>query len=53
MWRSLVEWDVLEIYQAVKGVGTDEETLSEIIGWHYNERLADVKQHYKDLIKED
>ncbi len=53
MWRSPIEFDVVEIYGAVKGLGTDEDTLSEIIGSRSNKRLANIKQLYKEIYKQD
>ena len=53
MYMSPVEFDVLEIYNACKGAGTDEDTLSEIIGSRSNYRLREVKTAYKLKYGED
>lgn len=48
MYMSPVEYDVSEIYDAVKGIGTDEDVLSEIIGSRSNFRLREIKKFYKE-----
>jgi len=48
MYMFPVEYDVSEIYNAVKGMGTDEDTLSEIIGSRSNYRLREIKKFYKE-----
>jgi hypothetical protein len=53
MWRSPVEFDVIEIYNAVKGWGTNEDTLNEIFGSRSNFRLNQVKQLYQTMYGEN
>jgi hypothetical protein len=47
MWKSPVEYDTEEIYLAMKGAGTNEDTLSEIIGSRSNQGLAEIKTLFK------
>jgi len=53
MYRSPVEYDVTEIYEAFNGAGTDEDTLTEIIGSRSNYRLKEIKKLYKEKYGED
>jgi hypothetical protein len=53
MWRSPVEFDVIEIYNAVKGLGTNEDTLNEIFGSRSNFRLNQIKQLYQKTYNEN
>lgn len=53
MYMSPVEFDVSEIYNAVKGAGTDEDTVSEIIGSRSNYRLREIKKVYKEKYGEE
>ena len=53
IWRSHMEYDIIEIYYAVKGKETNDDTLSEIIGSRSNRKLSDIKKLYRELIKED
>lgn len=41
-----VELDCYELKQAVKGLGTDEETLIEILASRSNERLRAISETY-------
>jgi annexin A7/11 len=42
-----VELDCFELKQAVKGLGTDEETLIEILASRSNERLKAINETYQ------
>jgi hypothetical protein len=53
LWRSPVEFDASEIYRAVKGMGTNEDTLNEILGSRSNYRLSEIKKTYQKMFGED
>jgi annexin A7/11 len=53
MYLSPVEYDVVELYKAFKGMGTDEDTVSEIIGSRSNYRLKEIAGLYKVKYDED
>jgi hypothetical protein len=42
-----VELDCFELKQAVKGLGTDEETLIEILASRSNERIKAINETYQ------
>ena len=52
-----IDYDCYQLYKAMKGLGTNEDTLIEIIATRSNERINQIKKRYpemynKDLIKE-
>jgi annexin A7/11 len=47
MYLDPIEYDVTEIYNAIQGAGTDEDSISEIVGSRSNRRLQEVKALYK------
>lgn len=51
MFKTPVDYDCSEIYNAMDGAGTDEETLIEILGSRSNSRLRDIKKRYEELYK--
>ena len=53
LWRSPIEFDAAEIYRACKGMGTNEDTLNEIIGSRSNYRLLEIKKVYQKMYGED
>ena len=48
-----VDFDAGEINRAIKGVGTDEELLSEIIATRSSSHLSQVKDRYQELYGEN
>lgn len=53
MYYSPVEFDANELYKAFKGMGSDEDTISEIIGSRSNYRLKEIISLYKLTFDED
>lgn len=53
MYKTPVDYDASELYKAMKGAGTDEDTLIEIIGSRSNSQLKAIIQRYKELYKTD
>jgi hypothetical protein len=51
LFRSPTEYDVYEIFEAVDGVGTNEDTLSEIVGTRSRDpfRIQEIKRFYSVL----
>ena len=46
MYMTPVEFDVAELYKAFKGAGTNEDTVTEILGSRNNKRLGEIKEFY-------
>ncbi len=44
---SSVEYDCYELKRAIKGIGTDEEALIEILASRSKKRLQDIKTTYQ------
>ncbi|XP_077566533.1 annexin A2-like [Stigmatopora nigra] len=53
LMKSTSQYDASEIRGAIKGLGTDEETLIEILCSRSNSELQEIKQVYKDLFNKD
>ncbi|KAM9854449.1 annexin A2-like [Aulostomus maculatus] len=53
LMKSTTQYDASEIRGAIKGLGTDEETLIEILCSRSNSELVEIKQVYKEWIKKD
>jgi hypothetical protein len=53
MYRTPIDYDVTELYWAMKGAGTNEETLIEIIGTRNNETLKKIKLRFKELYQKE
>lgn len=53
MYRTPVDYDCHELYNAMKGVGTDEDTLIEILATRDNDQLKAIKLRFKELFKKD
>ena len=47
LYTSIYEYDADQCYKAIKGLGTDEDTLIEIIGTRPNWMLKKIKEVYK------
>lgn len=49
---SKVDFDAGEIYRSVKGAGTDEDLLSEIIATRPSRQIAHIRERYKNIYGE-
>lgn len=49
MFRTPVDYDCYELNNAIKGAGTDESVLIEIIATRTNQQLQAIKNRYKEL----
>ncbi|XP_075994364.1 annexin A2-like [Genypterus blacodes] len=53
LMKSTTQYDASEIRGSIKGLGTDEETLIEILCSRSNGELVEIKRVYKELFKKD
>uniref|UniRef100_A0AAR2KZ93 Annexin n=1 Tax=Pygocentrus nattereri TaxID=42514 RepID=A0AAR2KZ93_PYGNA len=53
LMKSTAQYDASEIKASIKGLGTDEESLIEILCSRSNAELLEIKQVYKELFKKD
>ena len=53
LFQSPAEFDATCLYKAMKGIGTDESTLTEIIGTRVNWQIKDMKDAFQALYKKD
>ncbi|CAK6951028.1 annexin A2-like [Scomber scombrus] len=53
LMKSTAQYDASEIRGSIKGLGTDEETLIEILCSRSNTELFEIKQVYKELFKKE
>ncbi|XP_030587157.1 annexin A2-like [Archocentrus centrarchus] len=53
LMKSTAQYDATEIRGSIKGLGTDEETLIEILCSRSNEELVEIKRVYKELFKKE
>ncbi|XP_023673346.2 annexin A2b isoform X1 [Paramormyrops kingsleyae] len=53
LMKSTSQFDATEIRASIKGLGTDEETLIEMVCSRSNEELVDIRRVYKDLFKKE
>ncbi|XP_061670007.1 annexin A2b [Syngnathoides biaculeatus] len=53
LMKSPAQYDALELRAAMKGLGTDEETLIEIFCSRSDRELADIQKVYRELFKKD
>ncbi|XP_062248258.1 annexin A2-B-like [Platichthys flesus] len=51
--KSTAEYDASELKGSMKGLGTDEETLIEIVCSRSNEEMLAIKRVYKEMFKKD
>ena len=48
-----LDYDCYQIYKAIKGLGTNEDTLIEILATRSNERINQIKQRFQQLYKKE
>ncbi|XP_056595439.1 annexin A2a [Triplophysa dalaica] len=53
LMKSTSQYDATEIKASIKGLGTDEESLIEILCSRSNAELLEIKKVYKELFKKD
>uniref|UniRef100_A0A9J7XU36 Annexin n=1 Tax=Cyprinus carpio carpio TaxID=630221 RepID=A0A9J7XU36_CYPCA len=53
LMKSTAQYDASEIKASIKGLGTDEESLIEIVCSRSNAELMEIKRVYKELFKKD
>lgn len=53
LMKSTAQFDASEIKTSIKGLGTDEETLIEILCSRSNDELVEIKKVYKELFKKE
>ncbi|XP_053281936.1 annexin A2-B [Pleuronectes platessa] len=51
--KGTAEYDASELKASMKGLGTDEETLIEIVCSRSNEEMLAIKRVYKDMFKKE
>ena len=53
IYRDPVEYDAELLYRAMKGIGTDDDIVIEIISFRSFERLSQIKQKFQELYGND
>ena len=53
LYKSIYEFDAEQCYKAIKGLGTDEDTLIEILATRPNWMIKKIKDVYKNTYKKD
>ncbi|XP_016145787.1 annexin A2-like [Sinocyclocheilus grahami] len=53
LMKSTAQYDASEIKASIKGLGTDEESLIEIVCSRSNAEFMEIKKVYKELFKKD
>ncbi|XP_059402184.1 annexin A2-like [Carassius carassius] len=53
LMKSTAQYDASEIKASIKGLGTDEESLIEILCSRSNDELKEIKKVYKELFKKE
>ena len=51
LFFSPVDYDCYQLYTAMKGLGTNEDTLIEILATRSNQRINQIKQRYPEMFK--
>uniref|UniRef100_A0A8C2W8V6 Annexin n=1 Tax=Cyclopterus lumpus TaxID=8103 RepID=A0A8C2W8V6_CYCLU len=53
LMKSTAHYDASELKASIKGLGTDEETLIEIVCSRNNKELEEIKKVYKEMFKKE
>ncbi|XP_052004496.1 annexin A2b [Xyrauchen texanus] len=53
LMKSTAQYDASEIKSSIKGLGTDEESLIEIVCSRNNEELVEIKKVYREMFKKE
>ncbi|XP_068196165.1 annexin A2-like [Antennarius striatus] len=53
LMKTPAQYDASELRASMKGLGTDEETLIEIVCSRTNEEIQEIKKVYRDMFKKD
>uniref|UniRef100_A0A3B3YJZ0 Annexin n=1 Tax=Poecilia mexicana TaxID=48701 RepID=A0A3B3YJZ0_9TELE len=53
LMKSTAQYDASELKASMKGLGTDEETLIELVCSRNNEELAEIKKAYREMFKKE
>lgn len=53
LMKSTAQYDASELKSSMKGLGTDEESLIEIVCSRSNDELMEIKKVYKELFKKE
>jgi hypothetical protein len=53
LFYSPADFDCYHLYKAMKGLGTNEDTLIEILATRSNERINQIKARYLEIYKKD
>lgn len=51
--KTPAQFDAEQLYGAMKGIGTDEDTLNEILASRSNKEIREINRVYKDELKRD
>lgn len=53
MFMTPLDYDCYELYYAMKGMGTNEDTLIEILGTRSNKQIEAMKKRFKEMYNKD
>uniref|UniRef100_A0A8C2EFF7 Annexin n=2 Tax=Cyprinus carpio TaxID=7962 RepID=A0A8C2EFF7_CYPCA len=53
LMKSTAQYDASELKSSMKGLGTDEESLTEIVCSRNNEELKEIKKVYREMFKKE
>ena len=53
LFFTAIDYVCYQIYNAMKGIGTNEDTLIEVIATRSNERINQIKQRFAEIYKKE